>query len=686
MFTWIELCTAILVMAVFLYAPGALIIYPLRKAILPSLLFSPPITLAVYGIEEILFSILHIHGSWISIVLPPITILIAINLILTSLPFNKKIKPYVLLYLSDSRINWGAVLLYIAVSAVLTAILFLKPIDGMNSYSQLYDNAWHMGIIEKFVTTGDYSTLRSGNIVDTVGSTFYPTGWHSLVALAVSATGYSIPLCINASIVLILVIIFPSSMFACAKQIFSHKNSLVVATAFAVLAFTAFPWRFLTFGPLYSNLLSFSVLPLVIVLALRMVDATTSMSERIITIVVILVSIIGVAVTQPNAVFTMGILVAPYVFVQFPRIFARTSKHTRMIGVTALSVIFLIVIAIVWYGLYHASFMQRTVTWKWPSFETKTQSLYDVLFVGFHFAEPQYILGILVIIGIIYTLIDRTLLWVTCSYLLMCFMYAVSSSTEGYFKQVLTGFWYHDQYRLGASAVLFGILLAGIGITTICATIIRLYQLCAISTHDSIQRTNSKIIATSTVLLLMLGIFFPSHDAAGITHITTPFGAILRDIRFWNASNEPKSYTVAESDFVHKVKKIIPHNALVLNQPFDGSVYAYGADGLNVYYKAWEGNWIGKPSVNNKLISTKLDQLSHNMQVQQAAHELNAHYLIILDRSDYAPDPIDKEGMRSIYASYHIPNWKGIDNITDSTPGFTVLLKQGNMRLYKLQY
>ena len=51
--------------------------------------------------------------------------------------------------------------------------------------------------------------------------------------------------------------------------------------------------------------------------------------------------------------------------------------------------------------------MQRTVTWGWPSFEGKAQAFIDIAFVGFRLAEPQILLGLLVLTGVIYTLLRR---------------------------------------------------------------------------------------------------------------------------------------------------------------------------------------------------------------------------------------------------------------------------------------
>ena len=40
--------------------------------------------------------------------------------------------------------------------------------------------------------------------------------------------------------------------------------------------------------------------------------------------------------------------------------------------------------------------------------------------------------------------------------------------------------------------------------------------------------------------------------------------------------------------------------------------------------------------------------------------------------------------MTSLYAFYEISDWEGIDSVTDETPGFTPILSEGDMRLYKI--
>lgn len=701
--------TSFMMMAVFLYLPGFLLLRSTRQTRMTSLFFAPAMTLACYGVYEIILSSINIRGSWLTIVLPITLVCIvayATSLILHNnvmkktekqtdtqldaadqavILANKSATDTTRNFLNRAmRSPWSIAGLYVVISAVIVLIIFLVEIGGLSTYSQLYDNAWHMSIIRKFLTTGDYSTLHSGDIIATVGSKFYPTGWHSLMALTASATGASIPVVINAGIVLILTVVYPTSMFVLARMLFQKQQRFVMAMSLTPLLFAIFPWRFLVFGSLYSNLLSFAILPLAIALCIKLLHPVSTLRSRLATFAMLLIALVGIAVTQPNSVFTMGVLVAPYLFYCVPQYVSQIVKDTkkRTQYSCMVMVLLLVAIVVVWFGLYKASFMQRTVTWQWPAIERKIQAGIDVLFVGFHNAEPQICLGILVIIGIIYTLFHREYLWMSCAYGIMCILYMLAAASDGRAKAVLTGFWYHDSYRLGASAVFFGAALAALGMC-VCFDIICNMSNIALADYSQVHNRKLLVAVLSCVLLLIN--YFPSHYLSGSNgSVVTAFGAVVRDVRFWNRPGKPKSYDAQESAFVQKVLKIVPQGSLVLNQPYDGSVYAWGVDGLNVYYKAWEGNWMGAPTEDNTLIATRLNRIYEDPQVCAAVAHTKAKYLLLLNRSDYQVDESNPNYMKSMYASYEIAQWKGIDRVRDTTPGFKPILTEGTMRLYKI--
>lgn len=689
---WIQFCLAFIAGAAILYVPGYLILRLARLNSLESVLLSPLITLAVLGVEEIAFSLLRIPGSWLTLVLPVVALLLFLQIAIVVIRRHKGLElDERVLVLTNTKKNWLALVPYLVISLVAVSVFYVLPLDGANSYVQLYDSAWHLNIIQKFVTTGDFSTLHSGNIVDTLGSTFYPTGWHSLVALVVSMTHLPIPMSVNAVNSVIMVLVFPSSMYLLANKVFSSprttqfssqtRRKLVFFAALTVCMFTAFPWYFLVFGPLYSNLLSFGALPELIVLGLLMVEAKISLKNRLISIGLWFVSLIGVGVTQPNAVFTMGVLVTPYLFAQLPQFIAAegTEKRRKVTGVAAA---LLVAIGVVWIGLYKAPFMQRTVTWEWPAFESKSRALFDVAFLGFGRTAPIYLLGCLVAVGLIYTLFHREYLWMSVAYAIMCFMYWISSSSEGRLKNVLTGFWYHDQYRLAASTVFYGILLAALGINVCYTALTTAFKNAAFFNNNvTLQRSIMAVAA----LILIVGVFYPVNLTIQGQLVRTPFGTITELMDKWNNNRLSRPYTAQEEKFVSRAASMIEPNAVVLNQPYDGSAYAYALNGVNVYYKAWEGNWMGQRSVENELLSKHLNEIATNARVQQAVKKVGARYLLLLDRSDYRKMPDEPQGRANAYGWYNIDTWHGIEAVKDTTPGFEVVLKQGDMRLYRIQ-
>jgi hypothetical protein len=667
-----------------LYAPGGLLLLASKVSPLFGIAVAPAVTLAVYGVLEILYAGIGIPGSWATIFIPSLSIGL-LSFMVTALMRLHNMNNKKWDFLSGSICELCTASVYCIIGVFLTWLLFLRKLNGYDSISQLFDNAWHLGIIRKFVDTGNYSTLVSGNIVPTVGSSFYPTGWHSLVALVMSMSGVSIGIAENAVNAMIVGIVFPLSMYILARAVFGDKKVILFASAVTPLMFAAYPWRFLTFGPLYSNLLSYAVLPSVMTSMMFIIKAGTTGSNRIRYGLLFLVSAIGIAITQPNAIFTLGVLLAPYLFWQIPkylRVFSWSASRRRM-GVIGAQGLLLAMIVIVWSSLYSLPALQRTVNWEWPAFVTKVQAFIDVVFVGFRDAEPQVLLGILIFIGIIYTIVNIEYLWISVSYIIFCILYLIGASTDGFAKKILTGFWYHDAYRLGASAVVMGVLLSGLGIYVIFR--VGDYILDNVF-KENLMSTRARVaVAIIVVSSIMCVVFYPNYYLAGTGDITTPFGAIRRDVHFWNSPDEPKSYTQHERAFVDRVKRHIPKGQVVLNQPYDGSAYAYGIDGLNVYYKAWEGNWMGRPTPANHLISTGLNRVKNDFAVCSAVRSTGAQYLLMLDRSDYSIDSKNMKISTSIYAHYILSNWRGIDHVGDRTPGFSIVMSDGPMRLFKIK-
>ena len=135
--------------------------------------------------------------------------------------------------------------------------------------------------------------------------------------------------------------------------------------------------------------------------------------------------------------------------------------------------------------------------------------------------------------------------------------------------------------------------------------------------------------------------------------------------------------TDEEVSFVKECRSIVG-DGKVLNNPFDGSVFAFGTTGLNVYFKEYRPIIRSADHINGWRLTRWIDRIENNEGVQEAAESLGIEYVLVLDIAG-SPEP-------SMYSfpSYRESHWQGIINITDETPGFEVVLAEGDMRLYRI--
>ena len=76
------------------------------------------------------------------------------------------------------------------------------------------------------------------------------------------------------------------------------------------------------------------------------------------------------------------------------------------------------------------------------------------------------------------------------------------------------------------------------------------------------------------------------------------------------------------------------------------------------------------------LIREALCDISWRQDVRDAVESTHAGYVLILER--------DSDKADAYYTQHHREQWTGITSIADDTPGFEVVLKDGDMRLYRI--
>lgn len=693
---WDLFFVSVLAGALFLYVPGFVLIRSFGVPCVVALVCAPIVSSVAYSVLSIAYSKLGVSCSWFSLVVPLLIISLGV-FVLARLVVKL---PDITLGIGDCEgsstklvgrhFNELCLALYVMVGLVLAAWFFLSSLENAGSFSQEYDNVHHLGLTRGFLESGDWSSLSSSlymvpedaAINPLPGQGFYPAAWNVLVALIASALNVPVAVAANALNYLFAAAVLPSSMFLLMRSVFKDRPTIVPFGALCALGFTAYPWGFLVFGPLYPNMIAFAVMPAVAFCFVALFHEDLGNGSRAALAVLFALGLVALALMQPNAAFSLGVLLAPFCVYRAILLAGRISlSGKRRIAVQVLAAIAtLAAIAALWYAVYRAPFLQSVVTHWWPSFEPFSQSFLHALTLSFQTDAPQLVLAALVVVGGAYTLHDRRYLWMTCAYAFSCALYMVDASMDGPLKFLLTGFWFTDANRIAAFASLFAIPLASIGLWLLSRGIAYAGLLIAGDSRSTSLRVPLAILSS---LVVSLAFVFANycHDGMGArvpADPTSAFEAVTNGFRQAYGEVGPQVYDDDEKTFVKEVEQTVPNNALIVNMPDDGSVFSYGVDGARIYYRYLRTYGGSDETEASKAIRNRLDRIEDDPTVQNAVKSIGAQYVMLLDQG---PELTPR---RYLFTYEGGKNWRGMNSINDDTPGFEVVLAKDDMRLYRI--
>lgn len=693
---WTQFALVVAVLCVMLFAPGALLATSLRLRPLRALAVAPVLSVFEYVILTQAYAVAGVPASGLSLFVT--TLLLAA--VVTAATSALRGRAHRLAGGTSgekgergssrgSDLDLATLALYLCVGAVVTAAIFLKDLDGPESYLQMYDNIFHLGVVRNFVESGSFSfvdcTLYSGVNLSfeppsDLGTPFYPAAWHSLAAMAATATGSSVPLACNAVNTVLIGIVFPLSSYVLIDLLFRGDRRVCACGALCVLAFGVFPWGFIVFGPLYPNLMSYALLPAALSFFLAAFGNGLRPSDRVRHASLFVAGMVSVAASQPNAVFTAAVFLAPFVVWQVSRIADAPALRGRRRRAwrAGLALLAVVLIALIWRFCYGLSALQSVVTYEWPATSTLAQAVVNVLTLGLaERTAAQPLLAAAVLVGLVRVLRFRRLRWLAGSYLFAAVIYCVGTSTEGALKHLLAGFWYTDGYRLAATIGLFAIPLAAAGVGAAWSWVAsRVFRPVESDGGAPCERRNRRALFGALAALWLVVMFYPNYDISGRMSVETAFGRVREHFEWGNSQESVNLFDAEERQFVLDALEEVPEGALILNEPNDGSLLAYPTMDANLYYRYFSID--GEESEESRLIRMDLDSYATDPDVRDAVASTGADYVLILG---VGGEPSET---RRYGDFYHPEDWDGFNDVNDETPGFEVVLARDDMRLYEL--
>lgn len=207
--------------------------------------------------------------------------------------------------LGDVRLQVG---LYVGVAVFVAALVFLHAMGDPASFSRNDDTTVHLSVVRGFLDSGTFSTLNVTKYLDLGESGgYYPAAWHVVTAVVASLVGNQVALATNAMILVVCVFVLPVGLLFLLRQLFPDNKLALYAGSLFSVAFCGYPWGFVVFGQLLSNLLSFALIPGALGLLISSLNASGPSKSGF--AVAYACSMISVALAQPNGAFTLGDMV-----------------------------------------------------------------------------------------------------------------------------------------------------------------------------------------------------------------------------------------------------------------------------------------------------------------------------------------------------------------------------------------
>lgn len=661
-----------LMLLAILVLPGFLLGRALKLNRIAAICSGPALTVTAFSLLAILYAVIGVRSSAFSVLLP----LFAVSAVL-----------YLIRKLFDKGTSTAkeqgahCLILFVAVASLIALTIFYTGLDGADSYFQGWDNLHHMSAIRTFAASGNWSPFAdsyySASEVSplTASGGFYPSAWHMLGALVVSATGAPVTIAANVTNYVLVGLIYPLGMFYLLKTLGGVGTWTESAfSAILCLGVPAATWGLLTFGPLYPNLMGTALLPGAVAL---FSDITSDVDEgefhiHVPSLAAFILALPGIALSHPNTVFSLGVILAPRLI----RALAVYSAHrgaSKKVSNFLVPCLGAALVLVIWTVAYNIPYIHSIAVVSWPAISTPFGALLHALLLGVANHPEQLFVSILVFGGIASAARQGEHRWLIASYILVILIYVADAGSDGFLKHFLAGFWYTDYNRTGS---LVGIVATVFG----CLCISDISRLVEIKSQATYKTASRAAVSALCCLMFCATIYVPNLPFGHGRTIDSAFGYEVTELA--NQNDKTLIYydvlSPIEEDFCKDDVLSICGDSLVLNNPQDGSTWGYAAYGINMYYRSCWTPGESSESEDSKVIRHHLNEFATNPEVRSAVESVGAKYVLQLDSG------ADTVEYSIFYNSNNFDEWDGINKITEETPGFELVASTDDIRLYKI--
>jgi hypothetical protein len=551
-----------------------------------------------------------------------------------------------------------------AVAVLVAAFLIGRRLVGAfgrpESFSQTFDNVFHLNAVRYILDTGSGSSITVSSMT---GGDFYPAAWHDLVALLAATTGADITVSVNVVNIIIGAVCWPLGCIFLSHQLLGKRVVVSVAAGILSAAFGAFPLLLLDFGVLYPNFLGNALLPVAVALAVQALGLTGSrVSSTLVTWLLFVAVLPGLTLAHPSSTMALLALMLPPLLILWFRFAARITRESRRPAISSVGAFFLLLLGL---GVAAAAWKKvrpPEIAAFWPPVETTGRAIGEVLTSSAIGRSVSWAVMALAIAGLIALVVQRRHLWFVGMYGVIAGLFVIVASFPfGELRTFFTGVWYNDPPRLASLLPLVILPLAVVGV-------VQIWDKWVAPVSDRYLHANASALgvhfrdAPKYAGLVVAGL------AGALLVVSSQQGnvreaAISASVGYRLEKDSPL-ISLDEMALLKRLPEKVPEDAMLIGNPWNGSALAYAFTGREVV----QLHMLSEMPAGLEQLYTMLNKANSDPSVCPIVERLRVGYVL-----DF--------GHREVHGGDN--GARGLDNL-EGTGVAKLVDSEGQAKLYKL--
>lgn len=661
--TWFETVPTIVVAALIIFVPGAVLARAMGARGLAWLAVAAPLTVSLVAVGTIGTGTIGL--KWNPVVLGVLTLavaaaawgvrkIIAARLAVVKGMAQGRRASTTPGRTSQHRTTPAVVLAGIGGVAFGSAILWsnlTRTFIAPENISQTYDNVHHLSAIRAILDSGNGSAFSVGSMIHNGPSGVYPFAWHNLVALSVQSTNISIPIAVNAVNIVIGSLVWTVSCMFLATRVAGNRPAVLLTAGALAGSFGAFPFLALGPGVLYPNFLAIALLPVFIGMVADVLKVSPKpRTGTLLGMALLVVGAPGLALAHPNILMALAAYVIPMLIFWLVRLLTVRRIPWQAIAAAGAAVaLHIVVFAVAWDRIRPSAAGSH-----WPPTQTIPVALRQALATSPLQVTLSWAVFLLTLLGIVAVCLQWRRLWVLGPFLVgAMFFVVVSGFPENELRNSITGVFFNDSNRLAA-------LLPVMALPLMVSGSVWLFDLAGktILTGSLAATPRAAAVAATGIVAAM---------AVGLTAQSNSVQALVAETGSEYYASTPDSWLLSsdEAALLNRTPEHIPAGAMVIGHPANGGSLIYALENYPTVVPSLAS--VRSPEI--QVIWAHLPQIAEDPAVCEAVRKLRAYYYLDFGSGRQVSD------MRQTIPS---------STDMEVTPGLTLLDEQGAARLYRI--